>query len=651
MNRFQIALKAAIQLGLQKTALYARYQLGLRSGYLKLLTPSVHSAPKAEWLKPSDAFPLSIPDAGMFGNPSPSLLNEANTILDGHFHRFGAEETTPISLSPPPPLAHWTQTNDNPGSGDDIKFTWEPARFGWVFPLGRAYIFQQDNKYAAAFWQQAETFWSTNPPNLGSNWASGQEVALRILAFTFALQVFEEAESTTPERRQRLLASIAEHAQRIPPTIHYARAQNNNHLITEAVGLYTAGCLLLNHPQSARWRKLGWRWFIWAILHQIDPDGTYVQQSTNYHRLMLEAALWFDAQARRFGEPLPAQVQQRLTAATLWLRAYFDETSGQVPNLGHNDGAHILPLASGSFLDYRPTLQAAACAFLGGPMLPAGPWDEAARWFGLKPSADQPLPTKSAAAVLRLDDPQTDSWAALRAVHYHDRPAQADQLHVELWWQGINLAGDPGTYRYTAPPPWNNSLARTAVHNTITVDGQEQMIHAGRFLWLDWAQAKIVSQSNDPLAITAQHNGYQRLNITHQRTLTNMPAKGWQIQDALLPAKLLETHTAHEIVLHWLLPDLPWQFDDNQITVHTNIGQATLHLTANSGEEQLPLPIQIVRAGEVVYGPPANLPTHGWISPTYASKEPALSIRAVLKSALPALLTSQWNFSPKKAQP
>ena len=104
----------------------------------------------------------------------------------------------PSAFLQSPPLAHWTQTNDKPGSGDDIKFTWEPARFGWVFPLGRAYIFQRDDKYAAAFWQQAETFWSTNPPNLGSNWASGQEVALRILAFTFALQVFEGAESSTP---------------------------------------------------------------------------------------------------------------------------------------------------------------------------------------------------------------------------------------------------------------------------------------------------------------------------------------------------------------------------------------------------------------------------------------------------------------------
>ena len=369
----------------------------------------------------------------------------------------------------------------------------------------------------------------------------------------------------------------------------------------------------------------------------------------NYHRLMLQASLWMHAQTRRANQPLPGNVRKRLAAATSWLCANFDQTSGQVPNLGHNDGAHILPLASGSFADYRPTLQSAARAFLGGPVLPPGPWDETALWLGLNPAANHPLPARTSDAVLRLDDPQTNSWAALRAVQYSDRPAQADQLHVELWWQGINLACDPGTYRYTAPPPWNNALARTAVHNTITIDGQEQMIHAGRFLWLNWAQATTVSRNEDPHAITAQHNGYDRLGIIHQRTLTCLPAKGWQIKDDLLPVKPLGTQTSHEIVLHWLLPDLPWQLDDNQLTLQIKTGQATLQLTAHSGEKQLPLSIQIVRAGAVIYGPPADLPTHGWVSPTYAAKIPALSIRASLNTTLPVRLRSEWLFLPQKA--
>ena len=651
MNRFQIALKAAAQLGLQKTALYAHYQLGLKSGWIQLLTPANRAAPKAVWLKPSGDFPLSIPDLNALGYPSSDLLDEANTILNGNFHRFGAEETTPIDLIPPSPLTHWTRTNDNPRSDEDIKFIWEPARFGWVFPLGRAYLLQRDDKYAAAFWQQAETFWAANPPNLGPNWASGQEVALRILAFTFALQVFHDSQSTTPTRHQRLLGSIVEHAQRIPPTIHYARAQNNNHLITEAVGLYTAGCLLPHHPQAARWRKLGWRWFTWAVLHQIDPDGTYVQQSVNYHRLMLQAALWMNAQSRKVNQPLPEPVNKRLMAATSWLYANFDHTSGRAPNLGHNDGAHILPLASGTFADYRPTIQAAACAFLGGPLLPPGPWDETTLWIGLNPYVKSLPRLTLTPTVLRLDDAETNSWGSVRAVRYEDRPAQADQLHVELWWQGINIACDPGTYRYTAPPPWNNGLARTGVHNTIMVDNQEQMIRAGRFLWLDWAQAHVSPQDGAEPSITAEHNGYHRLGVTHRRTLACLPAKGWLVTDALLPLNPQAAHTMHEGILHWLLPDLPWQITENQLTLQTPAGQVTLKISAFSGQERLTESIQIIRAGEIVHGAPANLPTHGWISPAYAYKKPALSILASLTAHLPVQFLSEWQLFPKKELP
>jgi Heparinase II/III-like protein/Heparinase II/III N-terminus len=655
MNRFQIAIKAATQLGLQKTALYARYQLGLKSGLIKLLTPTGQPSPKAKWLKSADVFPLSVPSTDklnrILGDNSAILNKDANTILDGQFHCFGEEKTSSINLCPPQPLDHWTETDDNPGSGEDIKFIWEAARFGWVFPLGRAYVLKQDERYASAFWQHAESFLINNPPNLGPNWASGQEVALRILAFTFALQVFGNAENTTHQRRQHLLAAIAEHAQRIPPTILYARAQNNNHLITETIGLYTAGCILPDHPQAKHWRKLGWRWFIWAILNQIAPDGTYVQQSMNYHRLMLQAALWMDAQARRCNQPLPATVKDRLASATNWLYAYFDKTSGCVPNLGHNDGSRILPLATDSFADYRPTIQAAACAFLGGPILPSGPWDEASLWFGLNPWVKSRPRYTPSPAVLRLDDAETNSWAALRAVQYQNRPAQADQLHVELWWQGINIARDAGTYRYTAPPPWNNGLARTAVHNTITVDGQEQMIRAGRFLWLDWAQAKILEEGDTSQSITADHDGFQHLGISHRRTLSRIPSKGWSIKDAILPVGTENSQTEHEIILHWLLPNLPWYYDDKLLTFQSPNGPFTLQISILSGEGYLPIPIQIIRAGEVIYGPPADLPTLGWISPTYAVKKPALSIRAALSSTITVQLASEWRFPEENPEP
>lgn len=650
MNRLQIALKAAAQLGLQKTGLYALYQLGLKCGLYRLLTPVKSTPERPQWLQPAPELPLTVPPpevlAAVMGDQIASLLEEAHTIQAGSFYRFGAPQAIPIELSPPQPLQHWSRTSDQSPFAGDIKFIWEPARFGWVFPLGRAYAFQPDDALAAAFWQRAEAFWDANPPNLGPNWTSGQEVALRILAFSFAWQVFARAESSTPARRKRLLTSIACHARRIPPTLIYARAQNNNHLISEAVGLYTAGCLLSAHPQASRWRRLGWRWFNRAIRTQVDVDGTYIQQSMNYHRLMLQAALWFDALARRRGQALPQDVRHRLADAAYWLCAQIDPLSGRAPNLGHNDGAHILPLASGAFADYRPIAQTAATAFLGQPGLSNGPWDETALWLGLEIPLRAETQPFSSPAILRLQN--GPSWATLRAARFRDRPAQADQLHVDIWWQGENLALDPGSFRYTAPAPWNNALARTAVHNTILVDQQDQMTPAGRFLWLDWAQAEACPQNTDLSSITAQHTGYRRLGVLHRRSLACLPGLGWQIDDLLLPADPHQAAASHEVCLHWLLPDHPWQWQHDLFTFQARGGLVTLAIKAFLPQQPgivLHPVFQVLRAGQVLDGPPDDLPTLGWVSPTYASKQPALSLRTILRSPLPVQLSTIWTLT------
>ncbi len=127
---------------------------------------------------------------------------------------------------------------------------------------------------------------------------SGQEVALRLVAFVWAGQVFASASASTPQRKASLAAAVAAHAARIPPTLVYARSQQNNHLLSEAVGLLTAGLALPDHPGAASWRDLGWRWLNKGLQSQIDGYGEYSQHSTNYQRLMLQLVLWVDRLCR-----------------------------------------------------------------------------------------------------------------------------------------------------------------------------------------------------------------------------------------------------------------------------------------------------------------------------------------------------------------
>ena len=663
-HRHALNLKALRDLGPRQLGLYAWYRLAVSSGYFRWQEARWASALRTT--QPAlIGSPLPLPDRGEIASviegSESSLIAEAEEILAGQVRLFGGPPV-PLQLAFPGPLRHWTEYEGKSLSGDeeDIKFTWEPGRFGWAFTLGRAYHLTLDERYAEFFWRRFDSFSQANPPYLGPHWVSAQEVGLRLIALAFAAQVFAPATQSTPERREQLSTALAAHAGRIPLTLAYARAQNNNHLLTEAAGLITAGVFLSGHPHASDWHQLGWRWFNAALQAQIADDGTYTQQSCNYHRLMLQAALW----VQTLGRPYPAETCRSLAAATRWLLALVDSHTGRVPNLGPNDGAYILPLASCPFHDYRPVLQAASLAFLGRRAFERGPWDEMALWLGdpssggkpeHKPAIDVPGSREPLAAPHVLYQEEHGAWAYLRAARFTARPGHADQLHLDLWWQGFNIAQDAGTYLYKGPPPWDNALAGTAVHNTLTVAGQDQMTRAGRFLWLDWAQAEVTGRERAPDGtferLVARQNGYRRLGLVHYRSVTAHADGRWTVADSVLPLERSETGKAgaqpQVVRLHWLLPDWPWEIETTdggsgaEIRLESPLGR--IHLKTSAGaEDLLACRHTLARAGELLSGEGPVSPTWGWVAPTYGVKIPALSFALQVTARPPVTLVSEW---------
>jgi len=366
-------------LGPEQTGLYALYKLSLRLGLFR-------NAPRPQttercllitdhFLPPSRESIL----AALGSEGKRALLREANEIAAGRVRLFGGDPVE-LNLASSAPLRHWADYETGRAAVDgDIKFIWEPARFGWATVLARAYYVSGREKFAESFWNHFETFASANPAYQGPNWISAQEAALRVIAWTFCLPLLRESESTTEPRLRAMGEAIALHAERIPPTLIYARSQNNNHLLSEAAGLITAASVLPNHPHAKRWKSLGEKWFNRGLEKQIDSYGEYSQHSANYHRLMLQLALWVGQIGNLTYGPL---ARKNLSRASHWLASMLDSESGGVPNLGANDGAYILPLTVCPFADYRPVVQASARAFLNYD-LPGGVWDEMSLWFGL----------------------------------------------------------------------------------------------------------------------------------------------------------------------------------------------------------------------------------------------------------------------------
>jgi len=691
VRKINLAIKAIKELGIKKIWLYSLYQLGLRSGYFRWITnKSKHKNDHALKYKfhPLFDLPEATNIASFLGSKGQKqLLKEANDIVDGKVRMFSMD-AVPLKLISPFPLDHWTKLTNtsklsssmkesNPQDFDsqfpaDIKFLWETCRFGWVFTLGRAFLISKDEKYAAAFWNHTETFLDSNPPNMGIHWVSSQEVALRLIALAFGYQIFQEADSGTAQRKERLINAMISHAERIPPTLLYARAQNNNHLLSEASGLITVGYAIPDHPHAKQWRKKGCYWFNRAIQDQIAADGAYMQHSTNYHRLILQLSLWVYKILSSHQQQIPRDTVTKLSVTTQWLNSLLDQQSGKVPNLGPNDGAYILPFSSLPFEDFRPVLKSALYTFCSEIPFELGAWDEMVAWIGEKdfsPSSENSNQTTGSQipspVVIHSRDGQ--SWAYLRTANLKDRPGHADQLHFDLWWRGMNIAQDAGTYSYNAEPPWDNALVHTPIHNTITIEDQDQMTPVGRFLFLDWAQAKIVSTQRDQqeniYSITAQHDGYRHLGLIHTRQVNLLTDDSWLIEDNVIPSNLkrIDPEKIFHAKIHWLLPDWQWQISTSShdypnsfiwIDIHSPEGmiQLSIQLSTIEGRKIPNLSHQLVRAGDVIHGEGQVHPTWGWFSPTYGKKNPALSFSVSTSSCLPIKFLSKWTLPSSKSK-
>lgn len=637
MKRIAIAWKALAELGYEPVALNSLYKLGLRSGHYRRVT----AQPPPDAGQPLQ-LPLPLPErkalAALIGAEGEAMLQaEAEEIAAGRVRLFGAEAAL-LRLALPGVLPHWTAYETGrvplPLEGllfPDVKFLWEPARFGWAFTLGRAYLLSGDECYPQAFWQFFETFADANPPYRGPHWMNGQEVALRLMALAWADRVLRASPASTAERRRRLAATVAAHAARIPPTLVYARSQQNNHLLTEAAGLFTAGLALPGHPAAAGWRALGWRWFEKGLQMQVDANGEYIQHSANYQRLMLQAAMWMHALLGGAGEKWSHASREALMRAAHWMLALLDEESGGAPNLGANDGACIFPLSSQPFEDYRPVAHAAARAFLDYD-LPAGPWDEMALWFGVL------IPGAHATCLNRYLGDQIyapHSWAFLRTAQFDSRPTHADQLHLDLWWRGVNIARDAGTFLYNTPPPWDNVLTTALVHNTVTVNGRDQMSRAGRFLYLDWADAWRRDEIATEVDVLQRIRGVFRCrsgHYRHTRTVQVAVDETWSVTDDVIPLRFYGRRRAPwHLRLHWLLPDWEWELQPmpagmgQALRLLSPHGWLTVRLQAlPDGTAQGSL--SLVRAGQVLLGQRQPLVQEGWFSPTYGVRQAALAI-------------------------
>lgn len=665
MTAIRLWLSAARELGPAALFHYARFQVGLVTGWTRRRTPVEGQGgnPRTQWVGgavPSDAegyvayrrrdgAPLFFADIATL--PQTTRLAEATTqeadeILAGRFRLFG-RDPIPLGVPPdwfayPPPLQglprldirdHWSRVPlEKPGR--DVRLLWELSRFGWVFPLASAFRQTGDARYAESCWKLIEDWRRQNPPNRGVHWASGQEVGLRILALTTAIRAFGPAWEVDPRCLALAAEMVASHASRIPPTVAYAQAQENNHILSEGAGLLTAGLMFPEYRGAGAWERQGRDLLEKGFRRQVLDDGGYIQHSVNYHRLALELGLWSARLAELNGRPLTEDARSRLGALARGLAAQIDPDSGRAPAFGPDDGSRLLRVGAEAPDDLRPTLEAAARLFLGVSWFPGEDQGSVARWLSLSaaPLAGLPRPEGLPDSGLHFVRGRETS-ATLRCVQFRGRPGHSDQLHVELWRGSENVVVDPGSYLYNGPAPWSNALSAAAVHNGPVVDGREPMHPAGKFLWVDRSRGWVESaREGSVVVLRSMQDGYRRMGVRVERALAKTGESAWVVQDRV------RGEGEHRMTVGWTLPDGAWEW----------LGDA-LRLQAEGG----PLKIEwagmavlagLARAGGWLAGAviPGPVELWGWRSPSYGVLAPCLRLVLEVRGPLPVQMATHF---------
>lgn len=484
-----------------------------------------------------------------------ALIDKADKLLAGRWQVFALQDA---ELGFPP------QWNCDPLTGTrapecfgksidfcrresvgNIKYLWEPSRHLDLVMLAQAWRITGEQRYALGARTLLSSWFDQCPYPMGVHWSSSLELAVRLVNWACAWHLLGGNESPLfkePEGeafRSRLLASVYQHC-------HFIRgyfslhSSANNHLVGEYMGLFVGAITWPCWEESRGWQSIALEGLECEALKQNTEDGVNREQAIYYQHevmaMMLLCHLAGQANDVRFSSAYLA----RLEHMAEFIVGIMDK-SGNVPMIGDADDAHMIRLDHGESHDVYRSLLASCAVIFKRPDFKhiAGQFDDTNRWlFGSAGLAVWDAIPDCSSITRRTSFPEggyyvfgSDFGADNEikglvdcgpigypsiAAHGH-----ADSLSICLSIGGEPCLIDPGTYSYWADLQWRDYFRGTSAHNTLRIDGLDQSVSGGRFMWTKKADCIVNQLPNSPrdFIFAGSHDGYMRLPdpVTHSR--------------------------------------------------------------------------------------------------------------------------------------
>lgn len=377
---------------------------------------------------------------------------------------------------------------------DGIAYTkewmWQLGRHGFWATLGRAYHATGDEKYARAFADQLES-WITQCPRPDDNgnyedsaWRT-IEAGLRMgFSWPQAFHDFLHSRSFTDYHITLFVKSCAEHA------MHLINSQDpprqNNWVMMEMCGLYTAGTMFPELRPATQWRKAALKRLREEQVAQFLDDGVQFELTPGYHNVSL------------------TNIFKVIQLANVTGRAHEIPT-GMIPAMEKAYEYNMYIMSPENKLPAFNDSSKGSCTSYMKQALELFPERRDFRWVatdgaeGERPGKTSVFFPRAGQAVMRT------GWETnATALYFDNGPVGASHIHqdklsITLWACGREILFDAGGGMY------DNSRYRdydtdTHSHNTILVDGLGQRremdkSHAGP-VNADWKTTPVYDYAN-----------------------------------------------------------------------------------------------------------------------------------------------------------
>jgi Heparinase II/III-like protein/Heparinase II/III N-terminus len=537
-----------------------------RMGPREIVGRAVTAARVKAWRREFDApvpalapgprrFIAVLPDGALDGVPAAArerLLHTAERLMDGHAEYFGIARDDMVApdwsldpktgrRAPSEAYAFDIAYRDEDVVGD-IKQLWEPSRHQHLTVLAAAYAVTGDDRYATRVADHLKSWWAAHPPMHGVHWISGIELGIRLLSWVWVRRLLEGWSGAAALFEQN---AVAVHQIRMHQSWLAAfpsrGSSANNHVIAEDAGRVAAACAFDWFPESAGWRAAGLRSLDEQLQRNTFPSGLNRELATEYHGLVLELGLAAAAEATHAGVPVPGSVWDVLLRMTDALATVVDAQL-RPPRQGDADDGHGL-IVDGADTNRWESLLATGQALFGRPDWWPPTVEPDVRTIALQAVGGRPPVSASARpaqrparlddaglTILRAREPGSgeEIWCRCDggphgflsiAAHAH-----ADALSLEVRHDGVEVLADPGTYCYHGEPGWRAYFRSTLAHNTLELDGTDQSVSSGPFLWTRHAVSRVLDSIVEPAGVSrwaAEHDGYNRrgLRAVHRRSV------------------------------------------------------------------------------------------------------------------------------------